>query len=37
MVDMYNTELERLKKDGKGTWFTAPWLYAECVLGTYRA
>ncbi|KAF8343221.1 DUF89 domain-containing protein [Amanita rubescens] len=27
--DLYNVELERLKEDGKGTWFTAPWLYAE--------
>jgi hypothetical protein len=29
MVDMYNAELERLSSEGKGTWFTAPWLYAE--------
>lgn len=31
---IYNEELERLAKEGKGTWFTAPWLYAEyaCIL-----
>ncbi|KZT69424.1 DUF89 domain-containing protein [Daedalea quercina L-15889] len=32
MVDIYNTELARLTEQGKGTWFTAPWLYAECYL-----
>ncbi|VDB92404.1 unnamed protein product [Peniophora sp. CBMAI 1063] len=32
MVETYNEELERLKAEGKGTWFTAPWLYAECYL-----
>ncbi|KIY74156.1 DUF89 domain-containing protein [Cylindrobasidium torrendii FP15055 ss-10] len=31
-VDVYNTELKRLTAEGKGTWFTAPWLYAECYL-----
>ncbi|KAG8903475.1 hypothetical protein FRC01_009185, partial [Tulasnella sp. 417] len=31
-VERYNTELERLSTNGKGTWFTAPWLYAECYL-----
>ena len=29
MVESYNTELARLTEKGKGTWFTAPWLYAE--------
>ena len=29
MVDIYNAELARLEKDGKNTWFTAPWLFAE--------
>lgn len=28
-VSEYNTELERLVIEGKNTWFTAPWLYAE--------
>ncbi|KAI0729122.1 hypothetical protein C8Q72DRAFT_830244 [Fomitopsis betulina] len=32
MVTIYNTELARLTEQGKGTWFTAPWLYAECYL-----
>ncbi|ETW85861.1 hypothetical protein HETIRDRAFT_309837 [Heterobasidion irregulare TC 32-1] len=32
MVDIYNAELARLEKDGKNTWFTAPWLFAECYL-----
>ena len=31
MVEIYNTELARLTEQGKGTWFTAPWLYAECA------
>ncbi|KIO17032.1 hypothetical protein M407DRAFT_18970, partial [Tulasnella calospora MUT 4182] len=31
-VELYNTELEKLSANGKGTWFTAPWLYAECYL-----
>ena len=34
MVEIYNVELERLAKEGKGTWFTAPWLYAEYVWHT---
>ncbi|KAI0946049.1 hypothetical protein AcV7_010130 [Taiwanofungus camphoratus] len=32
MTDIYNSELARLVERGKGTWFTAPWLYAECYL-----
>lgn len=28
-IELYNTELEKLAANGKGTWFTAPWLYAE--------
>ncbi|KAJ7578990.1 DUF89 domain-containing protein [Mycena floridula] len=31
-VETYNTELERLAQLGQNTWFTAPWLYAECYL-----
>ncbi|KAJ7239980.1 DUF89 domain-containing protein [Mycena haematopus] len=27
--EMYNSELQRLTRDGKNTWFTAPWLFAE--------
>lgn len=27
----YNTALEMLQKENRNTWFTAPWLYAECV------
>lgn len=30
-VETYNSELARLKEKGKGTWFSAPWLYAEYV------
>lgn len=30
-MELYNTELVKLTKAGKGTWFTAPWLYAEYV------
>ena len=29
LTDLYNSELELLKENDKGTWFTAPWLYAE--------
>ncbi|PCH42909.1 DUF89 domain-containing protein [Wolfiporia cocos MD-104 SS10] len=32
LTDVYNTELSRLTEQGKGSWFTAPWLYAECYL-----
>ncbi|EIM84187.1 DUF89 domain-containing protein [Stereum hirsutum FP-91666 SS1] len=32
LVKVYNDELEKLSSQGKGTWFTAPWLYAECYL-----
>ncbi|RDB19624.1 hypothetical protein Hypma_013262 [Hypsizygus marmoreus] len=31
-VETYNLELQRLGEAGKNTWFTAPWLYAECYL-----
>jgi len=31
-VDSYNSELVRLARTGKNTWFTAPWLFAECYL-----
>lgn len=27
----YNAELEILEETSKRTWFTAPWLFAECV------
>ncbi|CCM00959.1 uncharacterized protein FIBRA_03007 [Fibroporia radiculosa] len=32
LVEIYNTELARLAEQGKGSWFTAPWLFAECYL-----
>lgn len=28
-AEVYNSELQRLEKEGKNTWFTAPWLFAE--------
>ena len=28
-INLYNQELAALEARGKGTWFTAPWLYAE--------
>ncbi|EIN05895.1 DUF89-domain-containing protein [Punctularia strigosozonata HHB-11173 SS5] len=31
-VELYNTELAELSQSNKDTWFTAPWLYAECYL-----
>ncbi|KAF8235878.1 DUF89 domain-containing protein [Tricholoma matsutake] len=31
-VEIYNSELERLTESTKNTWFTAPWLFAECYL-----
>ncbi|KIJ04814.1 hypothetical protein PAXINDRAFT_141704 [Paxillus involutus ATCC 200175] len=31
-VDVYNTELEELATTKQNTWFTAPWLFAECYL-----
>ncbi|THU93833.1 DUF89 domain-containing protein [Dendrothele bispora CBS 962.96] len=31
-VELYNSELERLAESSRNTWFTAPWLYAECYL-----
>ncbi|KAG8215249.1 hypothetical protein J3R82DRAFT_8802 [Butyriboletus roseoflavus] len=31
-VDVYNAELARLATTHQNTWFTAPWLFAECYL-----
>ncbi|KAK0200981.1 DUF89 domain-containing protein [Desarmillaria ectypa] len=31
-IETYNTELEQLASISKNTWFTAPWLFAECYL-----
>ncbi|KAJ7073264.1 DUF89 domain-containing protein [Mycena belliarum] len=31
-ADSYNAELARLAAEEKNTWFTAPWLFAECYL-----
>lgn len=31
-ITTYNDELMALEKDKKNTWFTAPWLFAECYL-----
>lgn len=31
MVEEYNEELKRLEEDQRNTWYTAPWLFAECV------
>ncbi|EPQ55777.1 DUF89-domain-containing protein [Gloeophyllum trabeum ATCC 11539] len=31
-VEAYNSGLDDLAKQGKDTWFTAPWLFAECYL-----
>ncbi|EKM77045.1 hypothetical protein AGABI1DRAFT_108419 [Agaricus bisporus var. burnettii JB137-S8] len=36
LSDIYNAELKALSENGKDTWFTAPWLYAEYrVLRSY--
>jgi len=32
LTEEYNAELVRLEECGQNTWFTAPWLYAECYL-----
>ncbi|KAI9459850.1 DUF89 domain-containing protein [Lactarius psammicola] len=32
LIEEYNAELVRLEECGQNTWFTAPWLYAECYL-----
>ncbi|TBU44588.1 hypothetical protein BD309DRAFT_957998 [Dichomitus squalens] len=32
LADIYNTELEKLTEQGRGTWLTVPWLYSECYL-----
>jgi len=31
-IALYNTELQALAQDKRNTWFTAPWLFAECYL-----
>jgi hypothetical protein len=31
-VEIYNSELRRLSQNKQDTWYTAPWLYAECYL-----
>ncbi|KAF8870637.1 hypothetical protein CPB84DRAFT_1692902 [Gymnopilus junonius] len=31
-VALYNAELQALAEDKRNTWFTAPWLFAECYL-----
>lgn len=31
LVAEYNADLEMLKQASRGTWFKAPWLYAEWV------
>ncbi|KAJ7141872.1 DUF89 domain-containing protein [Mycena crocata] len=31
-AEVYNSELQRLADAKKNTWFTAPWLFAECYL-----
>ncbi|KAG8936124.1 hypothetical protein FRC02_004442 [Tulasnella sp. 418] len=31
-IQLYNEELNTLAEKGKNTWFTAPWLFAECYL-----
>ncbi|KAA1475715.1 DUF89 domain-containing protein [Dentipellis sp. KUC8613] len=35
LVKEYNEELARLEADKRHTWFTAPWLFAECYLYRY--
>ncbi|KAN0080028.1 Protein of unknown function DUF89 domain containing protein [Tylopilus felleus] len=35
-VDTYNDELAALVITHQNTWFTAPWLFAECVHDRYR-
>ncbi|KAH0833998.1 hypothetical protein J3R83DRAFT_11234 [Lanmaoa asiatica] len=35
-VDVYNAELAELEITHQNTWFTAPWLYAECVVKTFE-
>jgi hypothetical protein len=35
-VQLFNEELAVLEAQGKNTWFTAPWLYAESVLFPHR-
>ncbi|KAH7882162.1 hypothetical protein F5I97DRAFT_1931883 [Phlebopus sp. FC_14] len=36
-VTEYNAELEELAKTKQNTWFTAPWLFAECYLYVDRS
>lgn len=33
-VNIYNEELKHLETIGDNTWFTAPWLFAECYMYT---
>ncbi|EIM19627.1 DUF89-domain-containing protein [Wallemia mellicola] len=33
-VNIYNDELKHLETIGDNTWFTAPWLFAECYMYT---
>ncbi|CAL1697868.1 unnamed protein product [Somion occarium] len=35
-IDVYNAELKRLEQDKNHTWFTAPWLFAECYLYVFH-
>ena len=34
-IELYNRELVELASRGLGTWFTAPWLFAECAFCSY--
>lgn len=36
-VQLFNQELAVLEKQGKNTWFTAPWLFAESVTSLRRS
>ncbi|EKM52419.1 uncharacterized protein PHACADRAFT_260786 [Phanerochaete carnosa HHB-10118-sp] len=31
-IEEYNVELDKLAQNKRNTWFTAPWLFAECYL-----
>lgn len=31
-VKLYNDELALMTADGRGTWFSSSWLYAECYM-----
>ncbi|TFK69791.1 DUF89-domain-containing protein [Pluteus cervinus] len=32
LIDTYNDNIAKLAAENKNTWFTAPWLFAECYL-----